>query len=124
MLANVPITAGKHDLDRRWISDDYFDLIVWYEADGNIHGFQLCYDKPGYERALTWRYGQGFVHTAIDSGESTPTENRTPILIAADGGFPFELVRGEFIARSKLLPTEIRDLVLSRIKEYESHKRA
>jgi hypothetical protein len=123
MLVNVPTTAAKHDFDRRWISDDYFDLVVWYESGQKVHGFQLCYNKSGNERALTWIRNRGFVHTAIDSGESTPTANRTPILVA-DGAFPFELIISEFIARGKHLPAEIRDLVLTSIKDYESHESA
>jgi hypothetical protein len=70
MLANTPRKPVAGDRDRRWIADEYFDLIVWYEDDQTIHGFQLCYDKPGRERALTWTRAGGFQHTAIDSGES------------------------------------------------------
>ncbi|MDD5262860.1 MAG: hypothetical protein PHD76_13525 [Methylacidiphilales bacterium] len=119
MLTNEPIRPVAHDLDRRWLFDDYFDLIVWYESEEQIHGFQLCYDKIGCQRALTWTRKQGFRHAAIDSGDSKPTANRTPILVA-DGIFPVEEVRNEFIARSKLLPLQIRELILARIKEYES----
>lgn len=123
MLTNQPIRPVAHDLDRRWISDDYFDLIVWYESLDQIHGFQLCYDKPRRERALTWTRTRGYLHTAIDSGESKPTTNRTPILIA-DGTFPAEQIKREFMIRGGLLPTDIRELVLARIKDYETHQRA
>jgi len=112
-----------HDLDRRWITDEYFDLIVWYEPGDQIHGFQLCYDKAGRERALTWTRKRGFLHTAIDTGESEPTANSTPILVA-DGAFPFETVRDEFIARSSLLPSDIREFVLMRIKDYDTRGQA
>jgi hypothetical protein len=121
MLTNQPIRQVPHDLDRRWISDDYFDLIVWYESLDQIHGFQLCYDKPHRERALTWTRTRGYLHTAIDSGESKPTTNRTPILIA-DGTFPAGQIKREFMIRGGLLPTEIRELVLARIKDYETHQ--
>jgi len=121
MLTNQSIRPVPNDLDRRWISDDYFDLIVWYESQDTIHGFQLCYDKPHCERALTWTRTRGYLHTGIDSGESKPTANRTPILVA-DGAFPAEQVRREFIVRGNLLPAEIRELVLERIKDYESHQ--
>jgi hypothetical protein len=119
MLADTPRTPVAGDRDRRWIADEYFDLIVWYESDQTIHGFQLCYDKPGRERALTWTRAGGFRHTAIDSGESKPTANRTPILIP-DGAFSAPDVRREFLAGA-LLPPEIRELVLARIAEYEGH---
>jgi hypothetical protein len=123
MLTNKPIRPVARDLDRRWISDEYFDLIVWYESQDQIHGFQLCYDKPHHERALTWTRARGYTHTAIDSGESKPTANRTPILVA-DGVFPAELVRREFIERGSLLPSDIRELVLARLKDYETNQRA
>jgi hypothetical protein len=121
MLTNKSKESGDHDLDRHWFSDEYFDLIVWYESGNHVHGFQLCYDKPGRERALTWTRGRGFVHTVVDSGESTPTENRTPILIA-DGAFPALQVRREFICRSASLPTDICELVLALINEFEDQQ--
>jgi len=104
------------------MSDEYFDLFVWYETEGCVHGFQLCYDKPHHERALTWTRQRGFQHTAIDSGESKPTANRTPVLID-NGELPVEEVRREFITRSRLLPAEIRVLVLTRISDYEQQQR-
>jgi hypothetical protein len=109
-------------MDRRWISDDYFDLIVWYDPDGAIHGFQLCYDKAREERALTWMRDLGFRHTRIDGGETSPFANQTPVL-AADGEFSAAQVRAEFIARSGLLPAEIRGLVLAKMEEYERRKK-
>jgi hypothetical protein len=105
-----------------WIADDYFDLIVWYESQDQIHGFQLCYDKPHHERAFTWTCSRGYLHTAIHSGESKPTANRTPTL-AADGTFPVEQVKREFMIRGSLLPGEIRELVLGRIDDYATHQR-
>ena len=54
MLTQYPIRPVEGDFDRCWITDDYFDLFVWYHADCTIHGFQLCYGKPTNERALTW----------------------------------------------------------------------
>ena len=52
ILKHVPKQAVSGDRDRQWMSDDYFDLIVWYKTDGAIHVFQLCYGKPASERAL------------------------------------------------------------------------
>jgi hypothetical protein len=47
MLYNAPIKPKEGDLPRRWISDDYFDLIIWCQPDESVYGFQLCYDKEG-----------------------------------------------------------------------------
>jgi len=123
MLINQPTRRVARDLDRSCISDDYFDLFVWYEPDGRIHGFQLCYDKPRRERALTWTRDRGFLHARIDTGEDSPYANCTPILVV-DGEFPASKVRHEFVTRSASLSNEIRELVLARLDEYESSRRA
>jgi hypothetical protein len=49
MFDKAPKKSVRGDYDRRWLSDDYFDLIVWYTSDDTVHGFQLCYDKPYWE---------------------------------------------------------------------------
>jgi hypothetical protein len=111
-----------NDFLRRWLGDDYFDLIVWYENDGSIHGFQLCYDKPGQERSLIWTLKRGFVHTGIDEGEQTPFANCTPILVP-DGVFPAALVREQFNRRSSQIDELIREFVLAKIQEFESRSK-
>ena len=122
MLQFKPIRSVKGDSDRRWLSDEYFDLIVWYDSMRRIQGFQLCYDKLGRERAFTWKARCGYSHAAIDGGELKPTANRTPILVP-DVSFPLEEVRCEFLARSLLLPFNIRDLVSVKLADYEKRHR-
>jgi len=99
------------------MSDEYMDLIVWLEADGGFHGFQLCYDKTGDERALTWLASRGFSHHAVESGDTSPNANCTPILVA-DGHMPVETVSREFARRSSKLDPKIRELVTARLDEY------
>ena len=53
----------KNEPRRRWFSDDYFDLIVWLGNGHEIIGFQLCYDKFGIERALSWKKGEGYARS-------------------------------------------------------------
>jgi hypothetical protein len=60
MFDNAPKKRVHGDYDRRWLSDDFFDLIIWYRPDDTIYGFQLCYDKPYWERALTRMCDKGF----------------------------------------------------------------
>ena len=105
------------DYDRKWLSDDYFDLIVWYTSSGTIHGFQLCYDKPLWERALTWISTKGFSHMQVDDGEQNAWNNQTPILVS-DGCFPADTVVAEFRNRGAGLAIDLRDLVLHKIDEY------
>ena len=121
MLDEAPKKAVTGDYDRRWISDEYFDLIVWYTPRDTVHGFQLCYDKPRWERALTWLSDRGFSHTEVDSGEDTAYANRTPVLVP-DGSFPAERVLAEFARRASALPVEVRKLVTDKISEFVQRK--
>ena len=105
------------DYDRTWLSDEYFDLIVWHTSTGAVHGFQLCYDKPLWERALTWISTKGFSHMQVDDGERNVWNNQTPVLVP-DGSFPADAVVADFRRRGAELPSELRDLVLHKIDEY------
>jgi hypothetical protein len=102
------------------MSDDYFDLIIWYNGE-SIHGFQLCYGKPSWERALTWIQGRGFSHTEVDSGEDEAEQNRTPILLP-NGLFPAKIVRREFERRSADLPEKLRQLVIGKIAAFSGRR--
>jgi hypothetical protein len=102
---------------RIWFTDDKFDLYVWYEPDGALFGFQLCYDKEGTERAVTWLRSGVLRHTRVDSGDHHPLGNASPILTAT---CPIEpaAIRREFLERAGGLPAEVRDLVLGKLAEF------
>lgn len=121
MLQEKSARPTQSGFARRWLADDYFDLIVWYEPGGGIHGFQLCYDKPGRERAFTWTQTQGFTHNAIDSGDSSPVGNLTPILVP-NGAFHAAHVREEFLNRCTQIDKLICNFVLGKIDEFSSGK--
>ena len=93
------------------------ELIVWYRGDGGVDGFQLCY--PGadrHERALTWQATIGFTHSVVDTGDTRPDKNLSPVL-RPDGAVPWAKLETEFAARAANLEAGVRDLVLGRIKE-------
>ena len=121
MFDDAPRKPVRGDYDRRWLSDDFFDLIIWYRPDDTVHGFQLSYDKPHWERALTWISDRGFSHTQVDSAEHVYPPNQTPILIP-DGSFPAGTVLREFARRSNALPDEVRRLVTDKISEFVQRK--
>jgi hypothetical protein len=52
-------TAG-HTL--RWFHDDFFDLFVRQDRDGEIVALELCYGVGHAERALVWKKGLGHFH--------------------------------------------------------------
>ncbi len=102
---------------RRWFADDYFDLIVWLGRKAEIIGFQLCYDKEGDERSLTWHKDSGFSHNRIDSGELERPYKATPILLA-DGPFDYAAVARLFEERSRTMDARTAKFVLDRIGAY------
>jgi hypothetical protein len=91
---------------RRWFTDDYFDLIVWYDGAETPTGFQLCYDKKGRERALTWTRAHGFQHDRVDAGETPGHAKMSPIIVA-DGVFDRDPVLERFLASSAGIEPEI-----------------
>lgn len=122
MLTKEKKTKVRGDYRRSWMSDDYFDLIIWYEPSNAIHGFQLCYGKPESERAVTWLRDSGFSHSKIESGEENPEANRTPILLP-DGSFPRIEVTREFRRRSESLPKSLRNFVLAKLRQYPAKEK-
>ena len=105
---------------RRWFSSPELDLIVWLDDEDQPVGFQLCYDKPDAERALTWRDGRGFDHMAVDDGEhsiSPAAYKETPILVA-DGVFERDRVKKHFLQASAEVPQPLRQFVATKLDEY------
>jgi hypothetical protein len=106
---------------RRWFTSETMDLIVWVDDTNGPTQLQLCYDKGRRraERALTWKQGSGYTHTAVDDGEAGNGRYKsTPILIA-DGGFNTERVGDLFLRDSTQLPTDIIYFVSRVIEEYQ-----
>lgn len=115
-LADTRQVAGEPR--RRWFSAPDLDLIVWLDERDAPIGFQLCYDKQRFERALTWRSGRGYDHSAVDSGEAGyAAYKRTPILVA-DGAFESARVSAIFSKASIELPAHIRELVAQALANY------
>ena len=105
---------------RRWFQGDGIELIVWQDAGGSPEGFQICYQQRGIaEHALTWRRQQGFSHARVDSGDTRPDKNLTPILVP-DGPVPWEHLRREFAEVSETMETWLKEFVAKRLAEGES----
>jgi hypothetical protein len=119
------ISQKEKDRFRRWFGDDFFDLIVWYDTDKIMRGFQLCYDKYGIEeRVLTWKTEHGFNHDIIDEGRNKCKIPMTPILIEG-GQFPAVLVLKKFKDACARIDNDVSKLVMSKMIEYiRTSKRA
>ncbi len=104
---------------RRWFADKYFDLIVWFEKDGSVWGFQLCYDRESKPRALTWTKKNGYKHAGIDDGEgSGGTFKGSPVLVE-DGLFDAGHIGKRLAAVSADLPPEIKSFVLEKVNQFK-----
>ncbi len=106
---------------RRWFTDEYFDLFVWFEDKHykKMTGFQLCYDKVKNEHAITWTENKGFVHETVDDGESNASVNRTPILVS-DGIFDYQTTAERFKKNSGDIDKDISDFVYKKILDYHA----
>ena len=113
----VDVRQVPGEARRRWFTSDDLDLIVWYAPSGVPETFQLCYDKPRAERALTWRPETGFRHMAVDDGEGVDFKWKgTPILVP-DGAFDPERLRRRFEQSSVDVPGDVVGLVTTKLAE-------
>jgi len=106
----------EREPNRRWFSDDDFDLIVWFSEAATIVAIQLCYDKSGTERAVTWSRPRGHEHFRVDDGEHSPLRNETPLLVA-NGPFRTDRLVEMFLRASVTLEPAIRSFVVARLLE-------
>ncbi len=123
MLKEYKDVRQEKNSYRRYFTDAYFDLFIWYDKkEGHLIGFQLCYDKGRYSRALTWEVDKGFSHDRIDEGEDGKgVIKRTPILVP-DGIFNTQRIALLFKKSSKLLENSISDLIYNKLLEYDDSK--
>ena len=104
---------------RRWFEDDYFDLIVWYDSNRSISGFQLCYEKFGDEHALTWIEKDGFTHEKVDDYRN-PMQVPVTAILVANGPFPSKKIYKRFKENSRNIDQSIAKLVIDKITEFEA----
>ncbi len=108
---------------RRWFSSDEFDLIVRTSDSGEFIGFELCYDKTGQERSLSWRASSGFCHMAVDGGEPWPGKYKeTPILVPG-GACDVGRLHAAFLAASHALPQDVSGFVLGALRQHPDFAR-
>lgn len=111
MLLELPETRqNEGEPKRSWYTSSEMDLVVWQEGSVII-GFQLCYEKKGHERAVTWRKELGLTHTAVNSGEEVgPKHKESPILVA-DGAPDYCSILALFSSQAEHLPPSVKSQV-------------
>ena len=118
LIEHSGVKQIKGQRPRRWFRSEDEELIVWYAEDGSIFGFQLCYDRQKFERALTWLPQSVFSHNRVDDGEGVGLAyKRSPILVA-DGVFDAVAMLRRFIEISNTLPKDVLEFVAEKLREY------
>ena len=117
------VMQDNPSLRRRWFQSDYFDLFTWQDAGGTFTCFQLCYDVERNERALVWSKEHGFYHDGVEHADRGLSRPASAILIE-DGKLDSGTVVPRFQSESAQIAPEVRELVLSKIREYliERHR--
>ncbi len=115
-IKNVKQNEGEPR--RRRFIDEYFDLVVWMDADDKIEGFQLCYDKTENQHALTWHKEFGYMHNRVDEGEDKAGKPKSIPVLVTDGFFPCQEIAEIFKRESQSLDKKIAASVYKKILEY------
>jgi len=102
---------------RRWFSNRFFQLIVWYKKESDeFLGFQLCYDIADYHRSLTWKERSGYRHNAVDDNGFSG-HPQSPVL-TNDTAFDSAEIGTKFKGESVNIDTEIVTFVCGKISDY------
>jgi hypothetical protein len=122
MLRELPhVRQLKDDYFRRCFMDGILELLIWYKEDESIYGFQLCYDRIGNHRAVTWTEERGLSHANIDGGEDNPFANRAPMLRPARNLDAAALL-ADFNSSSEILPLPEKEFVQQKLAQAISEK--
>ena len=104
---------------RRYFMDTFFDLFVWYDrADGEITGFELCYDKQNNERSIIWDRAAGYTHSGVDSGEEAPGRYKQSPLLVADGVLDNRSLAKRFKENELQMDRTVFETVYQKIVQY------
>ncbi|RKZ42985.1 MAG: hypothetical protein DRQ49_00070 [Gammaproteobacteria bacterium] len=118
MLSEFHLKQDERFNIKRWFQDDYFDLFIWQNNPGQIISFQLCYDRSGNERVISWDHKRGFGHHRVDDGEASPHKNMTPIFVKDEAFSSYDEVLSKFTQSSKQISQDICSFIVQKLEEY------
>lgn len=113
-VLNVKQIAGEPL--RRWFTSPLLDLFLWYDGDGELIQFQICYDKGPDERALTWHHQDGLAHHAVDDGENRSFRMKSTPIMMQKSDFDAEKIAVMFESLAGNIDHKTVLFVLSNIK--------
>ena len=116
LTERADIRQNSGESHRRWFSDDYFDLIVWFNESDDIILFQLGYDPDGVDSLFEWRPASGLSHFTVDAAGRRPARHaRTPFLVPAQAPDVTALA-DRFNAQVGTIEPSIVDFVLDKLR--------
>jgi len=91
---------------RRWFVDRDLELILWYDEDKKLSGFQICYDKLAGNRSVTWKRRIG-------------EDGKAKSVLVSDG--PCNKSRLYALVERSMdnLDYELRNFILERLKSHD-----
>jgi len=120
MLKEYEKVSQHKDGFRRYFCDDFFDLFVWYDNEGNdVVGFQLCYDKKRNEHSFIWESRKGFLHSGLDTGENNPGKAKQSPILIPDGYFDNIGIARMFEENSTYIDIDISEIVHQKLLGYD-----
>jgi len=118
MLREIKETGQKRgEPKKRWFSNSNMDLFVWFNDDDEIVSYQLTYNKPNDEKALTWSEEHGFSHLGVDDGARPGKYPASPLLVA-DGVLKPSKIISMLKENSGELAPSIEKFIISGIEEH------
>ncbi|MFA9420922.1 MAG: hypothetical protein ACERLB_12300 [Gammaproteobacteria bacterium] len=93
------------------------DLFVWTNDSDEVVSYQLGYDKPHPEKALSWSVERGFSHDDVDDGSRPGRHPGSPMLVA-DGEFAARRVLELFQVNAGPLEGDLREFIVSGISRH------
>ncbi len=100
---------------RRWFSNNYFDIVIWYEEEGGeISGIQFCYGKPFSEKAFTWESTSQSHHYVTEQRKSASATG----MLKGDAGIISESVMKQLKEESHEMDKDLLVLVLEKIDAF------
>ncbi|HAW86324.1 MAG: hypothetical protein A2087_07415 [Spirochaetes bacterium GWD1_61_31] len=125
LTENLAVRQRQDEGHRRWFVNSFFDLIVWYDSPGGqLTGFQFCYSRNLKERAFTWTSDYTSSHIVSDTFIEKGVSRMGTGILKGDGGPIPASVVDRFRDEAAALDLALRDLIISKIKDYNAGRPA
>ncbi len=115
MLREVAhVSRSPKEGPRRCFADERMHLLVWYEDDGKIHGFELTYENAEGPRVVRWLPDGGWLHARVEDGAPHPFLDASAMLVSCREPVSADLPE-RFHAASEAVPAAERDFVTAQL---------